>query len=92
MTRLTIAVPEEVAAGLKDEARRRHLSVSELVRERIGQDPTVDPKTGKRTVPFAGIASKKLRWSGATVDEELARTYADDIRRRSFSERGRMII
>ena len=89
MTRLTITVPEEVAAKLKREARRRRVSVSEIFREQLNHaELSPDPDAEiKRRFPFIGIASKKLPWSGADVDEELAKTWADDIRRDSFSDR-----
>jgi hypothetical protein len=84
MTRLTITVPEEVAARLKREARRRHVSISGLVRERLSHECA---PAGRRAVPFAGIVNVKLPWNAAQIDEELARTWADDIRRDSFSDR-----
>ena len=91
MTRLTITLPEHVAAGLKREARRRRVSVSHLVREQLKawpSSPTDAEDELERRFAFIGIVNAKLPWNAEDIDEELAKTYADDIRRDSFSDRG----
>lgn len=85
MRRTTISLPDDLAAALEREARRRRVPVSQVAREAIearlglsGDDP--------RDLPFIGIAeSRDSEWSAADLDEFLAQTWADEIERDAFN-------
>lgn len=54
MKRTTISLPDDLSGLLRDEARRRNMSVSEMVRKIIAQ--SLLGSEGKlREIPFAGI-------------------------------------
>jgi Arc/MetJ-type ribon-helix-helix transcriptional regulator len=83
MRRTTITLPDELANDVAREARRRHTSVSEVVRESLIATLREGRRdgSGRRIIPFSGIfESGDPAWA-ARVDEELAKTWADDIRR-----------
>jgi hypothetical protein len=78
MERITVTIEPHVADQLRREARRRHISVSELIRERIrrgGESGTL------RSIPWAGVGASGKPRLAAKMDEELDRTWADDLRR-----------
>jgi hypothetical protein len=56
MKRITISLPDELAAALERESRREGASVSQIARQAIEAKlrrlPIVD---GKRIIPFAGL-------------------------------------
>jgi hypothetical protein len=56
MKRITISLPDDLAAALEREARQEHKPVSEIARTaieaRLHRLPIVD---GKRQIPFIGI-------------------------------------
>lgn len=67
MKRITISLTDDQNERLCREARRREMSLSELIREKL-ESPT--PLPG-----FVGIADKKLHYDASQVDEELDRTF-----------------
>jgi len=54
MKRTTISWPEELAEAVQREARRRHVSVSEIVREAV-EAHLAGSRTGGRRIPWAGL-------------------------------------
>lgn len=85
MTRLTITVPEEVALELKTESRRRRISVSELVRERIEGSFCREEASGI-LLPFIGIGASKVPWSIVEDEEDLAALWEQDLRESLVSQ------
>lgn len=67
MKRITVTVTDEQVERLGREARRRHISVSELVREKL-EPPVALPG-------FLGIADKPLPYDASQVDAELDKTF-----------------
>ena len=72
MRRTTITLPDDLYEGLCVEARRRDLSLSAVVREKIEAQLAL---RRKRLPGFVGIVDKQLPYSAADVDEELAKTF-----------------
>jgi hypothetical protein len=74
MRRITISLPEDLAAALERESQREHTSVSEIARRAIEAKlrrlPIVD---GKRVIPFAGIGSSDGKGPFAADMEEYLR-------------------
>jgi len=75
MKRTTISLPDELHETLCLEARRRGLSVSEVVREKIDADFTA---RRNRMPGFVALANKQLPYTAADVDQELAKTFGRD--------------
>lgn len=80
MTRTTITLPNDVGAFLKDEARRRGTSVSELVRSLIVKG-LVGASDRPREIPWAGIVDDLTLTPAERLDEALAESWAHDIAR-----------
>lgn len=80
MKRTTITIPDDVAAILTREARRRDTSVSALVREFIeeGLDLT---HNRPRAIPWAGLFDDAGMVPARRLDDELEQHWADDIDR-----------
>lgn len=84
MKRITISLPDDLAAALGREARRRRVPVSQVAREAIEARLGL-PDDGPRDLPFVAIAeSRDSEWTAATSEEYLARSWADDIERDAF--------
>ena len=77
MKRITISVPDELAALLAREARRAHLPVSQIAREaldlRLGK-----PSSGKRQVPFAALGRSGYTDTSENIDTILAAEWDRD--------------
>lgn len=78
MKRTTITLPEELAALLDREARRRETSVSALVRDLLESALGVGMP---RELPWAGMIDDPGMAPASRLDEELERHWAHDIRR-----------
>jgi len=76
MKRLTITITEEQKQRLCREAKRRGVSVSAVVRERIERAESEQPSPFEGLI---GLADVKLPYSAGDIDAELARTWADEI-------------
>ena len=84
MKRTTISLPDELAAALGREARRRRVPVSQVAREAIEARLGLSDE-GPRDLPFIGIAeSRDPEWTAATSEEYLAQFWADHIERDAF--------
>jgi hypothetical protein len=81
MTRITISLPDDLAAALSREASRRRTSVSHLAREaieaRLGRDGP-----GPRQLPFVALGRSGHRTTARDIDRILASEWGDDRRRR----------
>jgi predicted transcriptional regulator len=87
MRRTTISLPDDVAAALEREARRRRMPVSQVAREaietRLGWN-----EEGPREIPFAGIGGSgdgELTNLAAESEDYLREHWADDIYRDAFN-------
>jgi hypothetical protein len=70
MKRTTIRLPDDLAAALEREARRRHLPISEIAREaiahRLGRNVG-----GRRELPFVAIGDSGQGNVARNIDELL---------------------
>jgi len=85
MRRTTISLPDDLAAALEREARRRRVPVSQVAREaieaRLGWD-----EAGPRDIPFIGIIDSGQPGLAEFVDsDEFKKEYADWIARDAFN-------
>ena len=80
MKRTTISWPEEIAAAVEQEARRRGVSVSEVVRCAVAEELGSARRHDRRFAWF-GVGDSGRPSSGTDVDEELEKTWASDLRR-----------
>jgi len=80
MKRTTITLPDDLSDLVDSEARRRQMSVSDVIRTFIieGLAGTAEKPRG---IPFAGLFHDPGMVTGATIDEELKQRWADDINR-----------
>lgn len=81
MKRVTITMPEDTCWAIEQVAIRTGQSFSATTVEIIEKQLASEPKVS----PFEALirGGQELSFSAADIDEELARTYADDIRRDS---------
>lgn len=80
MTRTTISLPDELSALLKDEARRRGTSVSEMARNFISEG-LLGSDNKPREIPWIGIVDDPNMVPSDRIEEFLAETWADAINR-----------
>jgi Arc/MetJ-type ribon-helix-helix transcriptional regulator len=81
MKRTTISLPDDLAGIVEREARRRHISVSEVVRAAITTHFKLDEP---RELPFANLGSSGHTDTSERVDEILATEWARFIEDDSF--------
>jgi len=77
MTRITITVPEPLAAVLSREAERRGRSVSEVVRTVLAKGLGVGD-VEPRPLPFAGVGRSGHRDTARRAEEVLEREWGSD--------------
>ena len=82
MRRTTIALPDDLAELVEREARRRHMSVSEVVRTAISSHFKLDQT---RTLPFAAIFDSRVAMEPRPLEEVLKDEFANWIYRDSFN-------
>lgn len=80
MKRTTIALPDDLSELVEHEARRRGVSVSELIRRFVRQ-ALMGTTDQPRSIPFAAIIDDPEMVRGDQVDEELAKSWADELDR-----------
>jgi Arc/MetJ-type ribon-helix-helix transcriptional regulator len=81
MKRTTVSLPDDLAAALQREARRRRLSASEITRAALAKH--LGLAAGEpRDVPFAAVGRSGHRTTGRDMEELLAREWSDDARGR----------
>jgi hypothetical protein len=70
MKRITISVPDDLAAALEREARRRRMPVSGIAREAI-EHRLGRKTTGGHKLPFIGIGRSGSRTTAQDAEEIL---------------------
>ena len=78
MKRTTVSLPDDLAAAVAREARRRRISVSEVARETLEARFGTGGE-GPRELPFAGVGRSGNRTTARDLEEILAREWADAI-------------
>ena len=87
MRRTTISLPDDLAAALEREARRRRVPVSQVAREAIETRLGLSEE-GPRDIPFIGIGDSGGAFVGIAeyMDSgEFEKDYADEIYRDAFN-------
>ena len=80
MKRTTIAIPDDLSELVEHEANRHGVSVSEWIRRAI-RNAILGGTTSSRQIPWAGIFEAPDMVRGRDLDEELDKTWSDDIDR-----------
>jgi metal-responsive CopG/Arc/MetJ family transcriptional regulator len=80
MRRTTISLPDDLTDLLRDEARRRSTSVSEVVRRIIAQS-LLGSEAKPREIPFAGIIDDPEMVQSDQIEDFLEETWTDAIDR-----------
>lgn len=75
MKRITISLPDELAARVEREARQDRTSISQVVRQSLTAKFGPVPEDGKRPVPIAGLFASGYTDTAERHDEILAETY-----------------
>lgn len=80
MKRMTITLPDDLSDLVDSEARRRQMSVSDVIRTLIieGLAGTAEKP---REITFAGLFHDPGMVTGDSIDEELKQHWADDLER-----------
>jgi predicted transcriptional regulator len=80
MKRTTISLPDELAAALAREARRRRTSVSEIAREAI--EARLSPtSSGRRRLPFASLGRSGRTNTARDIEDLIQSEWATDSHR-----------
>ena len=77
MKRTTITLTDELSLALEREARRRRLSLSEVVREALADHMGLT-KDGPRPLPFAALGKSGHRSTARDFEDVLAAEWSDD--------------
>ncbi len=80
MKRTTIVLPDDLADLVALEARRRHTSVSEVIRQLVAGGLAGGPG-GRREIPWAGLFHDPEMVPARRLDQALADGWADDLDR-----------
>ena len=80
MKRATITLPDELAELVDREAQRRQTSFSDVVRQFIVLGLSGSEEK-PREIPWAGLFHDPDMVPAERMDEELAKTWADDLDR-----------
>lgn len=75
MKRITISVPDDLAASVEREAVRRRISVSQVARE--GLQLRLGRSDAERTIPFEAIGRSGHRTTARDIEEILAVEWTD---------------
>jgi Arc/MetJ-type ribon-helix-helix transcriptional regulator len=81
MKRTTVSLPDDLAAALTREARRRNRSVSEITRDALARHLGLAADE-PRTVPFAALGRSGHRTTARDMEDLLAREWDADVRDR----------
>jgi Arc/MetJ-type ribon-helix-helix transcriptional regulator len=76
MKRITVSLPDDLASIVQRDARRRHTSVSEVMREAITSHFKLDQR---RQLPWANLGRSGHTDTAARAEEILAAEWADAI-------------
>jgi predicted transcriptional regulator len=80
MKRTTITLPDDLAVAVQREARRRHVSVSEIARRALAEHVGLGDGT-HRHLPFVALGRSGYHDTADRIEEILAREWADHIDR-----------
>ena len=80
MKRPTIAIPDDLSELVEHEANRQGISGSEWIRRAI-RHACPGGTASSRQIPWAGIFEDPRMVRGRDLEEELEKTWADDIDR-----------
>ncbi len=75
MKRITVSLPDDLAARVEREAHRNRTSGSEVVRQSLVRRLGRVTERGKRHIPFAGLFASGHTDTSERVDELLAEIY-----------------
>jgi hypothetical protein len=81
MKRTTVSLPDDLAAALAREARRRDLSASEITRDALAKHLGL-VAGAPRDVPFAAVGRSGHRNTAREMEALLAQEWDDDARGR----------
>jgi len=70
MKRTTVTIPDELAAALEREARRRRVPVSQITREALAAHLRLDG-AAPRLLPFAALGASGHRTTARDLEEVL---------------------
>jgi predicted transcriptional regulator len=76
MKRTTISLPDELAAALEREARRRRVPASQVAREAL--EARLGRTAGQRELSFKAIGRSGRRTTARDVEEILAHEWVND--------------
>lgn len=82
MRRTTISLPDELAAALEREARRRSTSASGIARDALAAYLGIGGPDDRRELPFAALGRSGHTDTAREMEELLARDWAADARGR----------
>lgn len=77
MKRTTISLPDDLAAALDREARRRRIPVSQVAREALEVRLGVG-QSERRQIPFAALGRSGHHTTARDAEEILAADWSDD--------------
>jgi Arc/MetJ-type ribon-helix-helix transcriptional regulator len=77
MKRTTVTLPDQLAAAVSREARRRHVSVSEVTREALAAHLGILDR-GPRPLPFAALGSSGHRTTARDFEDVFAAEWKRD--------------
>lgn len=80
MKRITISMPDELAAAVEREARRCRKSVSEIAREALESKLGLEDKR-PRELPFANLGRSGYTTTARDAEEILQREWGDALGR-----------
>lgn len=77
MKRTTISLPDDLAAALDREARRRRVPVSQVAREAL-EVSLSRPTSGRRELPFAALGRSGHHSTARDLEQILDAEWTDD--------------
>lgn len=82
MKRTTISLPDDLAAALDREARRRSVPVSAVARDALASHLGLGEPTDRRPVPFAAVGRSGQRTTARDMEKLLDQEWNARARRR----------
>lgn len=76
MQRTTVSLPDDLAAALAREARRRAIPVSAVAREALAGFLGMGEAEDRRALPFAGVGRSGAHTTARDMEELLADEWA----------------
>jgi hypothetical protein len=81
MKRTTVSLPDDVAAALAREARRRNVSASAITRDALAKHLKIAPGT-PRDLPFASVGRSGRRRTARDMERLIEREWDEPARDR----------